>query len=288
MRVTPLIKAKGNRLHKVSWFHGIELFEANFDDQVFERHAHSGFAIGTISQGVGGYRCRGAYHVLPPRTLSLMNPEEPHTGYAVNGLLQYKMLYVSEEAVRQILDMRELPGFRDISPDDPKYVVSNALHRLAGALNAPDHAGRLGIEECVYRLLAAVFARHGGANIRNAGRENASVRQAAEIIDAHVETCPTADLSISDIAIEVGLSANYLIQCFSRSRGISPHKYLILKKICRAKKFIAQGHSPLEAALSLGFYDQAHFIRHFRKVMGITPGRMIVHREDRTKKTPEI
>ena len=273
-----MTKTTGNRLHKMCWLYGIELFEANYDDQVFDRHAHSGFAIGTITRGVGGYRCRGEDHVLPPRTLSLMNPEEPHTGHAVEGLLQYKMLYVSEDAVRRILDLRDLPGCSDISPNDPGLIVSDTLQQLAHALNGRDGTGRLGIEETLHELLAAVFTRHGGGKPHSAGRETASVTRAAEMIDAHVDTCPTAELSISDIAAEVELSPNYLIQSFTKSRGIPPRKYLILRKICRAKKLIAKGDSPLETALAMGFYDQAHFIRHFRKVTGVTPGRMIVHR----------
>lgn len=283
-----MTESTGNRLHKIDWFHGIELFEANYDDQVFDRHAHSGFAIGTITKGVGGNRCQGVNHILPPRTLSLMNPEEPHTGYAVEGKLQYKMLYISEDAVRQILDLRILPGFRNISPDDPGHVVSEALLQMAFRLNTHDGAGQIGIEEAVHDLLLAVFSRHGGGKTRVAGQENRSVQRAAEIIDAHVESCPTSQLGISDIAVEVGLSPNYLIQCFTKSRGISPRQYLIFKKICRAKKMIARGDGPLETALALGFYDQAHFIRHFRKIMGVTPGRMIVHRKGAAKIIPGI
>jgi AraC-like DNA-binding protein len=104
-----------------------------------------------------------------------------------------------------------------------------------------------------------------------------------EIIDAHVETAATSDLSISDIANEVSLNPNYLIQCFTKSRGISPRQYMIFKKICRSKSMIASGASLIETALALGFYDQAHFIRHFRKMVGVTPGRMIIHCK---KKTP--
>lgn len=273
-----MARTTGNRLHKISWLHGIELFEADYHDQIFDRHAHSGFAIGTITNGVGGYRCQGVNHVLPTRTLSLMNPEEAHTGHAIAGRLQYKMLYVSEKAVRQTLDLRNLPGFRAITPTDQGHVASNALRRIADRINTPDGTGRVGIEESVHELLTAVFTRYGGGEPRKARPESTAVKRAAEMIDAHVQTSPTAQFSISEIADEVGLNANYLIQCFTKSLGMPPRKYLIFKKICCAKKLMARGDSPLEAALALGFYDQAHFIRHFRKVMGVTPGQMIVHR----------
>jgi AraC-like DNA-binding protein len=272
-----------NKLHTFEWLQGVELFEADYDDQVFGRHAHSGFAIGTITNGVGGYRCQGSDHVLPPFTLSLMNPEEAHTGYAVEGRLQYKMFYVSEEVVQQLLGMRDIPGFRDVTPSDPGHVVADAFRRISDRVNKPDGTGSLGIEEAVHNLLGSAFTRHGRGKVLKAGRENTSVARVMEIIDAHVETAATSDLSISDIANEVSLNPNYLIQCFTKSRGISPRQYMIFKKICRSKSMIASGASLIETALALGFYDQAHFIRHFRKMVGVTPGRMIIHCK---KKTP--
>lgn len=53
-----------NRFHHLEWLYGIEFFQANFDDHLFGRHSHEGFAIGSIIEGVGGYFCRGENMVL--------------------------------------------------------------------------------------------------------------------------------------------------------------------------------------------------------------------------------
>ena len=71
-----------NRLLAKPWLPGIELFHADFSGQPFGRHSHDAFAVGASVQGVGDYQCRGQRHALPAGTLSLMNPEEPHTGHA--------------------------------------------------------------------------------------------------------------------------------------------------------------------------------------------------------------
>ena len=81
-----------NQLHVLTRLCGIELFEANETRQSYGKHAHGSFAIGSIILGVGGYWCRGTHYVLPRHTLTLMNPDEPHTGYAVGSSLRYKML----------------------------------------------------------------------------------------------------------------------------------------------------------------------------------------------------
>lgn len=276
-----------NRLHMVTRLHGVALFEANEAARTYSKHAHSGFAIGAITGGVGGYWCRGSHHVLPRRTLTLMNPEEPHTGYAVDKTLHYKMMYVPEEAVRALLDSGPLRGFAEINPIDHgdeiarDLVAASAL--LDGRIQRP--AAALRIDELFGSILTRVFGRYGGQRLRTAGTEPLAVRRIVERIDAHVDAqigtlpdaAPEAPLTIAALAAEVGLNPNYLIQSFTAARGISPHAYLLGRKICRAKGLIAGGMAPLDAALALGFYDQSHFIRTFRRVLGVTPGALVVH-----------
>lgn len=266
-----------NRLHKLDWLHGIEFFEADYEDHVFGRHAHSGFAIGAISQGVGGYQCRGSSHVLPKGKLSLMNPEEPHTGYSVDGRLRYSMIYASEKAVADMLAIPRNRGFAETSPRDTHPEILTGMAELACLLTAKDGSGKLGIEQVLNTLLQRIFTCYAGGRVPAPGAEKKLVQRVAELIDAHVEKTPAEDLTIAQLAGMEGVSPNYLIQSFSREKGLSPRKYLIARKICRAKSMIADGLTSLETALALGFYDQAHFIRHFRNMTGVTPGRMVVH-----------
>ncbi|MDO4233185.1 MAG: AraC family transcriptional regulator [Lautropia sp.] len=273
-----------NRLHRLAGLHDIELFEANETRAAYGKHAHETFAIGAITQGVGGYWCRGSEIVLPRRTLSLMNPQELHTGYAVAEDLQYRMVYVSEDAVKALLGLSRLRGFRDMNPVDAGDRNARDLVSIAWLLTHPDQvpASMMRVEELMAQLLARVFAHHGGQVMRAAGREPAAVRHVAAIIDAHVAacveglTCPPAP-TIAQMAESVGLHPNYLIQSFGRARGISPHAWLIHRKIARAKEMMAAGTPAHEAAMALGFYDQSHFIRHFRRIVGVSPGGLIIH-----------
>lgn len=278
-----LVDTMKNRLHMLTRLHGVALFEANEAARTYSKHAHSGFAIGAITGGVGGYWCRGAHHVLPRRTLTLMNPEEPHTGYAVDNVLHYKMLYVPEEAVRELLETGPLQGFPEINPADRNEEIARDLVALSELLDGrcARPAAALRIDEILSSVLARVFGRHGGQRLRPAGSEPLAVRRAADRIDAHIEAAlavgADAPLTIAELAAEVGLNPNYLIQSFTAARGISPHAYLLFRKICRAKELIVCGMAPLEAALMLGFYDQSHFIRTFRRVLGVTPGALVIH-----------
>ena len=58
-----------------------------------------------------------------------------------------------------------------------------------------------------------------------------------------------------------------------RSLGTSPHRYLVMRRLEKARGMIGSGRSLVEIALETGFSDQAHFTRHFKKAHGMTPGR---------------
>lgn len=120
----------GNRLLARPWLPGVELFHADFSGQPFGRHSHDAFAIGAILHGVGGYQCRGARHALPAGTLSLMNPQEPHTGHAESPRLIYRMLYIEEARLPALLGRKQLPrGFRQLNPTDDGAVAACSMAR---------------------------------------------------------------------------------------------------------------------------------------------------------------
>ena len=268
-----------SRFHRLSWLHDIDVYEASFDNHVFGRHAHATFSVGTILEGVGGYRCRGSDHVLPVGALTLMNPEEVHTGRAVGGRLRYTMLYVGEAGITEMLGVRSVRGFRDVSPSDRSQVITQAVSNLVLALrNCENRPGwRLQVEELIHRLVLATFSQFGGVASIRPGNEPNAVRYLCDHIAAQIADDQCGTLSVTEVAASLSLHPNYLIQSFSHAKGISPYAYYMSRKINVAKDLISRGHHPLQVGLDLGFYDQSHFIRHFKKVFGVTPGSIHVH-----------
>jgi transcriptional regulator GlxA family with amidase domain len=67
-------------------------------------------------------------------------------------------------------------------------------------------------------------------------------------------------------------SVSHFAREFKRSSGVTPHNYLIRKRVERAKAMLAHtNYSLTEIALASGFSDQSHLARHFRKIFGLTP-----------------
>lgn len=267
---------QSNRYHHLEWLHGIDFFEAAFSTQTFTRHAHEGFAIGAIAEGAGGYFCRGESMVLPAGSLSLMNPEEPHTGHAAAERVRYNMLYASEAAVRAVLGVRSLRGFAEVAPRDRGFRLSQALARLAACLNGAriaDH--RLAVEEAVHAVLAEAFAHYGRADLRRAGNEPTAIRAMLGLIADGVTA--GEPLNLTDMAAAVGLNPSYLIRSTVRATGLTPHGHVLRARLGHARRLLLDGAPAVDAAIAAGFCDQAHLIRHFRRHYGVTPGALIRH-----------
>jgi AraC-like DNA-binding protein len=265
-----------NRYHHLGWHHGLELFEAAFSTQTFARHAHEGFAIGAIVEGVGGYVCRGESMVLPAGSLSLMNPEEPHTGHAAAGRVRYNMLYASEDAVRALLGLRHLRGFAVVAPQDKGLRLTHALAALAHRLNRPAQADwSIGVEEAIHDVLAQAFSHYGGAELRAAGREPVAVKLVCARIAAGVDAGEA--LTLAELAGEAGLNVSYLIRVVKRATGLTPHAHVVQARVDRARRMLLDGVAAAEVALAAGFCDQAHLIRQFRRHYGVTRSALILH-----------
>ena len=62
------------------------------------------------------------------------------------------------------------------------------------------------------------------------------------------------------------------MRSFSREVGIPPHRYLTGRRLDRARRLLLAGGRPAEVAAEVGFHDQAHLTRHFKRMLGVTPG----------------
>ena len=79
-------------------------------------------------------------------------------------------------------------------------------------------------------------------------------------------------ISLEELAVAAAMSRYHLVRRFTRQFGLPPHTYQIHLRIQRACALLRLHHVPSQAGVAVGFADQSHFARHFKKVMGVTPG----------------
>ena len=97
----------------------------------------------------------------------------------------------------------------------------------------------------------------------------AVARRARELLDDD----PVGVTAIASVAAALGVSTAHLVRSFTRSYGLPPHRYLIGRRLDLARRRLLAGQAPADVATAVGFYDQAHLNRHFRRLLATTPGR---------------
>ena len=94
------------------------------------------------------------------------------------------------------------------------------------------------------------------------------VRQAMAYIHTHFAEA----LSREDIARHVGISADYLTDCFRQELNITPMIYLRRYRILQARELLETTNlSMTQVAFNVGFSESAHFTRLFQREVGMTP-----------------
>lgn len=101
------------------------------------------------------------------------------------------------------------------------------------------------------------------------GLSPGAMRRVREYVDTHLSD----SMDLVMLAAVAGLSIHHFARAFKQSAGVTPHHYLTEKRVERAKEMLAHTDLALsEIAYAVGFSDQSHLARHFRQMLGITPG----------------
>jgi len=135
-------------------------------------------------------------------------------------------------------------------------------------------AGRLFAESLCLALAAHVAQRHGDGTAAAPVFPGGLSRRQLERVRGHIEACLDGDLSLGDLAAVAGLSPRHFAVAFRKSVGITPHQYVLRRRVDQAKFLLtARRASIAEVATTVGFASQSHFTEVFRRLVGITPTR---------------
>lgn len=166
----------------------------------------------------------------------------------------------------------ELSGFElptNHSVFDPKlaWLVSELLEEAQRG--SPE--GGLYAESLSCTLIARLakdYASSGAEDISARGLSTKHRHRIVDFIEAHLGD----DLSVAQLAQEIGLSPNHFASCFTASFGLPPHRYLLRRRIQEAlRQLPLSANSIASIAMNLGFSSQSHFTKVFREHTGMTP-----------------
>jgi AraC family transcriptional regulator len=141
-------------------------------------------------------------------------------------------------------------------------------------LTAGGAGGRLAAESLA-NVVAVHMLRHVLAPRRPAHRRDgilprSRLRAVVEYIEEHRDT----GVTLGQMAAVARLSPYHFARQFKAATGLPPHQYVIRCRVERAKQVLQDGDdmSLAEVAAHAGFSDQSQFSRHFKRLVGVTPG----------------
>ena len=150
-----------------------------------------------------------------------------------------------------------------------------AMGAVDAELTAGGAGGRLAAESLA-NLLAVHLIRHVLAPRRPArGPDGAlprgRLRAVVEYIEGHLDAGPSRE----QMAAVAGVSTYHFARQFKAATGLPPHQFVIARRVERAKALLRRhgGLTLAAVAARVGFADEGHFARHFKQLVGVTPGR---------------
>ncbi|MET8721781.1 MULTISPECIES: AraC family transcriptional regulator [Streptomyces] len=241
-----------------------EVFHAHFTEYAYPMHVHDAWTLLIVDDGAVRYDLDRHEHGTPLDTVSLLPPHVPHNGSpATPGGFRKRVVYLDSSRLGE-----ELIGAAVDGPDLRDPVLRRRVGQLHSALARP------GDELEAESRLTLVGERLRGhlrhrADPPRPRRDPRLARRLRELLDARL----VDGVALAEASTLLHAHPTHLVRAFSGAYGIAPHQYLMSRRVGRARRLLLDGLPPGEVAALTGFYDQAHLTRHFRKLVGVPPGR---------------
>lgn len=100
-------------------------------------------------------------------------------------------------------------------------------------------------------------------------------RLLAEQTRSFLETCYADPVDLPQLGRRLGISPFAVLRLFRSHTGLSPREYQTLLRVQQARRLLQEGQPIAQVAAETGFADQTHLTRHFRQILGITPGQYL-------------
>jgi len=262
------IKLWRNKEHK-----NIELLSASFKEFSYSKHWHNELALGIIEKGVEGLDYKGSKIMIPQGNIVAINPGEIHTGFAGTKTgWTYRMFYFNEESIKDILEESYSKYSMILKETNIKDdVLYKNLYSLHKSLEEEDFT--LNKESLLIHTIHQMFLKHGDIKLTEK-LSFTDYKYNAIIKEYLIENCKE-NISLQDLVTLVPRDKYQIIRNFKKQFHLSPHQFLVLLKVEKARLLLLKGCNITEAALSTGFFDQSHFSNKFKTIYGTSPGAYI-------------
>jgi AraC-like DNA-binding protein len=245
---------------------GVELLVASNNSRIW-RLFHERYCVCACSVAATTWNYRGKTNFTGDNSIGLMEPGEIHCVKSTLRPSNFKALFIDRQVLSDFAHEAGLSGVPHLRVAQISDVaLFGALERAASSIEAGE--GFLEQQVSFVKFLSGVLG-YGEKAPRNAvySHAHAPIRRARDLLQMRFNETVT----LSELAAASHLSRFHLIRSFVNGVGLPPHAYQIHVRIGRARELLRKGMHSGQVASLVGFSDQSHFTRHFKKIMLVTP-----------------
>lgn len=239
-----------------------EVLHARIVDYGYPAHTHDTWTVLIVDDGAISYDLDSRRCGATGPTVAILPPGVTHNGTPAPGAPGFskRVLY---------LDNTFLPVELIGAAVDQTNITDHALRQALVELHDelvlgadPMHA------ESSLALIAERLTQHLEKQPSRPETDRSGVAtQLRELLDSAIQE----PVTLADVAQQLQRSAPHLVRTFSAAYGVSPHAYLIGKRVDAARKLLLDGVPSAQVAPAVGFYDQSHLTRHFKRHTSVPP-----------------
>lgn len=224
-------------------------------------HSHAGFVIGVVLGGVKKLVHRGTAYDVPAGALTLLNPEELHSGGAAgNDGVFYQTLHVPEA------DMLELApkGFSFPTPILHNASIARRFADQLAILDATRNSTQW--DERLAEILFQFSSLFSSRPAQSYRRDDPRILTICDFIEENLQGA----LDLDSLSSLIDLSKFHFIRLFRETIGVTPHVYIQARRTARAIQLL-KTMPPAQVVDLCGFVDQSHLTRWIKACYATTP-----------------
>lgn len=233
----------------------------------FTKHFHDTYTIGLTHDGLFKSISQNQSTNSYKNSTRILNPGEVH--YGDSNAWKYTNFYPKIELLTQIYEQmffeRKIPIFE-------KHIIEDInLYNLLFEFffSAYENTEPMKIESNLISAMSYLIKNYTSKveNYQGLFDDKQIVKSSIEYIKDSLDT----NISLDELAKNSKLSKYHFLRVFKKQLGLTPHQYILTQRVHKAKELILNGEKLNYIPASVGFSDQSHFIRNFRKIYGYSP-----------------
>lgn len=249
---------------------GLRVVRYRTDERLW-RSVKERFSVTLTYSGRSEWWGRGKVRFTSPGTIDLKQSGQVHRDLRREGVSRFQVISFDAALVTEAREALGYPASSQLrrvqlEREQPTAAPFVRLHSLLGE-DRLEPSNTLELQTALTEALSAL-ARCFGDTDEPEQRARRPVRRALEALHDALEH----GITLGSLAEQAGLDKFHLCRAFREEVGMPPYAYLTHLRISRAMGLLTQGLTPSEIALRVGLYDQSQLNRHFKRIIGCTPG----------------